>query len=733
MRAPAPSRGPTGRFAAWRAQAAILAAMLSLLIGITAFLSLDVMRRVDRLAMAHSDNVQWTFASVMVELVDLENALLAAERDGLPLDEVRRRFDILHNRADIATNGAIYAEMIVRAGLAPEAAQVWGALAAAEPLIDGPDAALAAALPALRASLGELRAPFRAMALGGVQLLAVDADHQREKVVHLLVRLALVTTGLVVLLLGSLAILARLNRDMGRRTRALEMTSSRLCATVSSAIDAVVVADGEGRILDFNPAAEAIFGYRRDEVIGRRMDDMIVPDHIRPLLQAGMERFRETGELELFAGDRVEMEARRKTGEVFPAEISVSIADSESGKILVSFLRDISARKAAEAELLRARDDALAGEKAKANLLAVMSHEMRTPLNGMLGAMELMRDTPLDADQRNLLSIMEPSGRLLLHHVNDVLDIAHLDSGRASPETEVFDLDALLAETVAMHGSLAASGGNRLVLDPGQGLGHVAGDPRRLRQILVNLIGNALKFTCDGTVTVLAARPDGTDRVSIAVRDTGIGISPEDRAHIFDEFFTADPTYGRRAGGTGLGLAITARLVRLLGGEIAVDSTPGLGSVFTLCLPLAPRAAPVTLPEADPAADSPATTPLRILLVEDNRVNRRVARAMLERLGHCVTEATDGAEGVEMAFATAYDVILMDVSMPRLDGVEATRRIRLGGRSRNARIIALTAHAMPHEIEGFRRAGMDEIGFKPVSRRQLAALLGRTAPGCAAE
>jgi len=152
------------------------------------------------------------------------------------------------------------------------------------------------ALPALRGSMGDLRAPFRAMALGGVQLLAVDADHQRDRVVELLTRLVLVTTGLVVLLLVSLAILARLNRDMGRRTRALEMTTSRLCATVSSAIDAVVVADGEGRILDFNPAAEAIFGFRRDEVIGRCMDGMIVPESVRLRLQAGMERFRETGE-----------------------------------------------------------------------------------------------------------------------------------------------------------------------------------------------------------------------------------------------------------------------------------------------------------------------------------------------------------------------------------------------------------------------------------------------------
>ncbi|WP_132544584.1 PAS domain-containing hybrid sensor histidine kinase/response regulator [Rhodovulum euryhalinum] len=720
---------PLQAVASRRTQAAIAGAMLALLIGVIAFLSLDVMRRVDSLATAHTDNVQWTFSAVTVELVEFENALLGAERDGLPLDEVRRRFDILYNRADIATNGTLYSHMIAKAGLGDEAARLWQALDAAVPLIDGPDAGLAAALPSLRSSFHDLRAPLRTMAIAGVRLLAVDADGQRATVARLLTRLALVTSGLVVLLLVALVVLGRLNRDMGRRAQELQMLTSRLCATVRSAIDAVIVADDEGRILDFNPAAEAIFGYRRDEILGQRMHDMIVPDHVRPFLLTGMERFRETGQLSLFAGGRVEMEARRKSGEVFPAEISVSIADSRNGKILVSFLRDISDRKAAEADLTRARDDALAGEKAKANLLAVMSHEMRTPLNGMLGAMELMRDTALDAEQREHLTIMDSSGRLLLHHVNDVLDIAHLDSGRAVTENCGFDLAVLLDETVAMHRALAAINGNRLLIETEAGLGPVLGDARRLRQILVNLIGNALKFTRQGTVTLTARRPGGTDMVEIAVRDTGIGISPADRERIFDEFFTADPTYGRRAGGTGLGLAITDRLVRLLGGEIAVDSTPGAGSVFAVRLRLAPLAV------VDPGPDGPGpdgaeivAKPLRLLLVEDNRVNRRVARALLERLGHRVTEAEDGIEGVEKAFCTAFDAILMDVSMPRLDGVEATRRIRLGGRSRHARIVALTAHAMPHEIEEFRFAGMDEVGSKPVSRGQLAALLAEGAP-----
>ncbi|MGC9420415.1 MAG: ATP-binding protein, partial [Rhodovulum sp.] len=343
----------------------------------------------------------------------------------------------------------------------------------------------------------------------------------------------------------------------------------------------------------------------------------------------------------------------------------------------------------------------------------------------LLGTMELMRDTGLDRDQREHLAIMESAGRLLLHHVNDVLDLAHLDSGQAVARAERFDLGALLEETVSMHRALAAVNDNWLVLEPGAGLGAVTGDAPRLRQVLVNLVGNALKFTHAGQVTVRAERRG--DTVEIAVRDTGRGIAAEDRSRIFDEFFTGDPTYGRAAGGTGLGLAITARLVRLMGGEIALDSTPGAGSLFTVRLPLpVAEAEPPEAAEDDDAPCGGPARPLSVLLVEDNRVNRRVARAMLEKLGHRVTEAEDGLDGVEMAFHGAYDAILMDVSMPRLDGVEATRRIRLGGRSRHARIIGLTAHALPEEVARFRAAGMDAVGCKPVSRAQLRGLLADT-------
>ena len=493
--------------------------------------------------------------------------------------------------------------------------------------------------------------------------------------------------------------------------------------------DAVVVADLSGRVLDFNGAAETIFGYRRADALGRRMSDIIVPPHLRDAHEAGMERYRRTRERHVIGKGRIEMEAMRRSGEIFPVEFSLSSTESADGEIFVSFIRDISAKKAAETELLKARDEALAGEKAKANLLAVMSHEMRTPLNGMLGALELISDDELSQKQRDYLRIMETSGRLLLQHVNDVLDISQVDADCSRVAYAPFSLATLVREVAEMQQPIAAKNHNELAWNVQDSASSVIGDAPKLRQILVNLVGNAIKFTHAGHVTVEAERLSGGNMVEIRVIDDGIGIREADQEHVFDEFFTGDPTYRRAAGGTGLGLAITARLVKLLGGKIGLESEENEGSLFWVRLPL---------PDADVAAQASDPTPcakrpvardgLRILLVEDNEINRQVARAMLTSLGHDVTEAVDGADGAEAANTVAYDVVLMDISMPRLDGIGATRLIREGGASKNACIIALTAHAMPNEIVEFRAAGIDDIVTKPVSRALLAEALRRAAP-----
>lgn len=368
---------------------------------------------------------------------------------------------------------------------------------------------------------------------------------------------------------------------------------------------------------------------------------------------------------------------------------------------------------------------------------------MRTPLNGLIGSMELLRLATTSDDQRELLSVMEASGDILLGHVNSVLDVSRAAAGMIQIDQTRFDLDRLLEETVANQSSLAAAGGNRLFLSrPSGPLGQVTGDAGRLRQILLNLIGNAVKFTNNGEITVEVDRLSGLDgTVEIRVSDTGIGIAEADQARIFEDFVTLDASYGRSVGGTGLGLGIARRLAHAMGGEIGMESIWGEGSLFWVRVPLPPTAAvpqPATgiasgVLQANPTVVSADAAifgpPLSVLLVEDNAINRFLLRRFLESGGHRVTEAVDGVEAVAAATAVQFDVILMDISMPRMDGIAATQAIRRSnGASCKSRILALTAHALPQELARFHAAGIESTLTKPIARTTLLSALSGAVP-----
>ncbi len=540
---------------------------------------------------------------------------------------------------------------------------------------------------------------------------------------------------LLALLLALAAASWRQLRLIKAQSRDTEATSSRLEAVINSALDAVLVIDRSARILEFNRAAENVFGYTADDTIGADLGDLIIPDHLRAAHAAGMRRYLETGEKRVVDQGRVELQARHRDGRVFPVELSISSAQSREGEIFVAFLRDISDRIAAETELRQARDEALAGERTKAEFLAVMSHEMRTPLNGLLGTLEVLEDTSLDQRQRELLGIAATSGRILLHHVNDVLEISRLDAGTLQPDQKPFDLIDLVNGICGSQRSVAQSRRVELSVSCINMTGTlVSGDDMRLTQILLNILGNALKFTHEGSVTVEIEGMEDSDMVEFRVADTGTGIAEADRARIFDDFVTLDPSYGRTSSGTGLGLGITRRLVKVMNGSIDVESEPGEGSLFRVRLPLPPmsRSQAAETPGSggrssvgrQAETDGLPPRPLNILIVEDNTVNRLVAREMLEQDGHIVSEARNGEEGVAMARRQRFDIILMDISMPRMDGVQAARTIRAtGGAPDMTPIIALTANALPEDVRKFRQAGMDDVLVKPVSRARLRAVL----------
>lgn len=715
----------------------LILAMIVAVIGI-ALLSLDLGRKIRAQATASSDNVQWALSQVDIEFLTFALSLDDVEGGRASLKDVRRRFDIFYSRMDTVQKSSVYAPLREVAEYRAAAERLVAFLDRTIPLVDGPDAPLQAALPALKIEVAALRADTRRIALTGIEVFSHLSDIEREGVARTLTKVAALTLALIMSLVTLIVLLLRLDRVNRRNVQRNLETLARLESVVTTALDGVIVADRSGRTLEFNPAAEAIFGYSRAEAVGAPMADLIIPEHLREAHRAGMERYLKSGERHVIGKGRIRLEARKKDGSHFPVEVSIARAVSDDGEIFVSFLRDLSAQVAAEKELLKARDDALAGEKAKAELLAVMSHEMRTPLNGMLGTLELLEDTRLGPKQREYLRIMGTSGRLLLHHVNDVLDISRLESGKMTVETRPVDLQHLIGEIFENQQTTSTANGNRLRLSlPADGRYMVTADPARLRQILMNLVGNAIKFTRNGEVAVEIEHLDALRQTEFRVIDTGIGIAPENIERIFDDFVTLDPSYSRSAEGTGLGLGIARRLVHALGGQIGVESEPGEGSLFWVRLPLpvqnepAPAASGARPDKAEMPADgsapaSPgADSGPAVLVVEDNAVNRLVVREFLQKDGCRVDEAHDGEEGVRLAGGRRYDLILMDISMPRKDGVQATRDIRAGGASQATPIVALTAHALPEETRRFTEAGMQAILNKPVNRKALKDTIAR--------
>lgn len=377
----------------------------------------------------------------------------------------------------------------------------------------------------------------------------------------------------------------------------------------------------------------------------------------------------------------------------------------------------------------RAKQEAIAANAAKSLFLANMSHEIRTPLHGILGMTQLLSETPLAAEQKEFLGMIADSGQTLLSLVNDLLDLARIERGHFELQRRDFDPAGVLAETVRLFEPQAANKGIRLEFAmPGSLPPLVNGDAGRIRQVLSNLITNAIKFTARGSVCVTVAARDmsGAIELCVAVADTGIGISEEGRKKIFERFYQADPSISRRFGGTGLGLAISKEIVDAMGGVISVESTVGKGSTFRLSLPL-PVAAPAVPTESSPGAASSIgqeSKPASILLVEDNPVNQRIAQRLLEKAGHQVVAAPDGESALREWQAKPFDAIIMDCQMPGMDGFAATVEIRKRETTgHRIPIIALTAGAMKGERERCLAAGMDDYLTKPIDLIELNRIL----------
>jgi hypothetical protein len=502
-----------------------------------------------------------------------------------------------------------------------------------------------------------------------------------------------------------------------------------LAGAVAAAPTGVVIADPnlpDCPIVFANPAFYRITGFPPEEVLGRNCRFLQGPGTDRDAVLAIRHALHEARPID------IRLVNYRRDGKRFVNELHMSPVRNAAGELryFLGIQHDVTERVKAEEAMRRAQRVAERANAEKSDFLAFVSHEVRTPLNGVLGTLSLLVDTPLDAEQRAYAETARRSGETLLWTVNELLDLSRIEAGEMILEDIAFDPTEPVREVLSLQAATAADKGLRLTASLDAALpGAVMGDPRRFRQVLMNLVDNAIKFTTAGSIEVRLARAG--ERLAVAVSDTGSGIPPGLRKRLFRRFQQADAGTARRHGGSGLGLMICRRLVRLMGGEIGVESEPGAGSVFRFDLPLRPAlGAPVATVAGAPAARRGAGDAAfaRLLLAEDSEASQLVAAAMLRKAGYDVDLVRDGEAAVDAASSGFYDAILMDVRMPGLDGIAATRRIRaMEGAAGRVRILALTASVMPGDAERCIAAGMDAHLAKPVDRARLlgavAALL----------
>ncbi|MBV8361096.1 MAG: PAS domain S-box protein [Deltaproteobacteria bacterium] len=505
--------------------------------------------------------------------------------------------------------------------------------------------------------------------------------------------------------------------------RQLHQSEAALRKIFEASPDCITLARlSNGTFQEVNDSFVKQFGFTREEAIGKNQRELGLwadPSQVKEV----MRRLRIDGVI-----TNVELNLRRKNGTILPCLFSAALTEIGSELCVVAIVHDITELKRTEEDLVQAREAALAASRAKSEFLSSMSHEIRTPMNAVLGMADLLADTELSIEQRRYLDIMVANGNALLELINSILDLAKIEAGRMRIETTDFDLTDLIEKTISTFGIRAHGKGLELAarIEPGVP-DHLTGDPLRLRQILINLLGNAVKFTEVGQVILEVAKAPGSDwpgDLMFTVTDTGIGISQDKLEQIFSSFAQADSSTTRKYGGSGLGLAIAKRLTELMGGQIMVESEIGKGSKFsfTAQFGLAPRIL------------SPTTRVVlslsgcRALVADDNQINRLIVRELMTGCGAEIDEAESGEQAIEAVMKAGghpYQIILLDMRMPGIDGLEVARRIRAAHLPTEPVILMLSSDDVKPQLTRLKDLGLDAYLIKPITRRELFEAIRR--------
>ncbi len=509
--------------------------------------------------------------------------------------------------------------------------------------------------------------------------------------------------------------------------QALRVSEENYRKLIEDIPDVVYRTDRDDRISFITPSVEQLTGFSTDEMIGMNSQEdlYVLPEARKDMLK----QIKQSGRI-----DNFEAQLFRKDGSIWWGSANAHVLQDGNGEFdgVEGVVRDITDRKEAETALQEAKRAAEQANQAKSEFLAVMSHEIRTPMNGVMGMSSVLLDSKLNKEQRQAVEIIHDSAEALLTILSDILDFSRLEAHRVQLEHSEFDLQGLVADVVNVFKPHANVKQIDLVIDMPEDLDYwFKGDRGRIRQILMNLIGNAVKFTETGQVEVKLFISDADEQrknIRFEIHDTGIGIASDKLGILFDSFAQADASITSKYGGSGLGLAICKGLVEIMQGEIGVQSEPGKGSQFWVEMPL--EFSPDS--NREPPADSQSIPggvdngqPLHILLAEDVATNQLVAKRLIEKFGHRVDIADNGEEVLQALDNQQYDLIFMDVRMPEMDGLTATRQIRQMDKVKDIHIIAMTANATKEDMQECMNAGMNDFVSKPIHKSKIEAALNR--------